>query len=95
MKSYLGPTIYVLDEYEIPSCPSIMLLDVILDIEIDTLGEWYVEELRMVDNEGKVISLSDGDWLFDLLVKNLYKDDRLQEMIRDQAAEAFSDNLAN
>jgi len=88
MKSDLSPTIFVLDEYEIPSCPSIMLLDVSLDIEIDILGEWYVDELRMLDGHGEVLAFVAGDWLFDLLVKNIYKDQKLQDAIRDQSLEA-------
>jgi hypothetical protein len=88
MKSDLNPTIYILDEYEIPSCPSIMLLDVNLDIEIDTLGLWYIEELRMEDAKGKILSFKQGDWLFDLLVADVYKDERLCDLINYQCLEA-------
>ena len=88
MKSDLNPTIYILDEYELPSCPSIMLLDVNLDIEIDTLGLWYIEELRMEDAKGKTLSFKQGDWLFDLLVADVYKDERLCDLINYQCIEA-------
>ena len=88
MKSDLNPTIYVLEEYAIPSCPSIMLLDVNLDIEIDTSGDWYIEELRMLDGDGKALSFCKGDWLFDLLVKDIYKDESYCELIFEQASEA-------
>lgn len=88
MKSDLNPTIYILDEYELPSCPSIMLLDVNLDIEIDTLGLWYIEELRMEDAKGKTLSFKQGDWLFDLLVADVYKDERLCDLINYQCLEA-------
>jgi hypothetical protein len=88
MKSDLNPTIYILDEYELPSCPSIMLLDVNLDIEIDTLGLWYIEELRMEDAKGKTLSFKQGDWLFDLLVADVYKDEKLCDLINYQCIEA-------
>lgn len=88
MKSDLNPTIYILDEYELPSCPSIMLLDVNLDIDIDTLGLWYIEELRMEDAKGKTLSFKQGDWLFDLLVADVYKDERLCDLINYQCLEA-------
>lgn len=88
MKSKLSPTIYVLDEYELPSCPSIMFLDVTLDIEIDTIGEWYIEELRMVTKDGKVLSFNQEDRLFDMLAKDVYEDEKLCELIREQCIEA-------
>lgn len=88
MKSDLNPTVYVLDEYELPSCPSIMLLDVSLDIEIDTLGFWYIDELRMLDSNGKVLCFKEGDWLFDLLVADVYKDEKLCDLIKEQCLEA-------
>jgi len=88
MKSDLSPTVYILEEYTIPSCPSIMLLDVSLDIEIDNIGEWYIEELRMLDGKGKVLAFRQGDWLFDLLVNDIYKDADYCEFIFEQASEA-------
>ena len=88
MKSNLSPTVYILEEYTIPSCPSIMLIDVSLDIEIDTIGEWYIEELRMLDGKGKVLAFRQGDWLFDLLVNEIYKDADYCEFIHEQASEA-------
>lgn len=88
MKNKLSPTIYMLDEYVLTSCPSIMFLDVALDIEIDTIGEWYIEELRMVTKSGGVITLNQEDKMFCLLTKDIYEDERLCELIREQCIEA-------
>ena len=57
-------------------------------VEIDTLGFWYIDELRMLDSNGKVLCFKQGDWLFDLLVADVYKDEKLCDLINEQCLEA-------
>ena len=42
----------------------------------------------MLDGKGKVLAFRQGDWLFDLLVKDIYKDTDYCEFIFEQASEA-------
>jgi hypothetical protein len=78
------PNYYFIEEYQIPSMPSIMIYDTHLDIEVDYDGEWYINGVAMRDNKDKVVTFKKGDWLFDLLVKNIYDDHRMMDIISEE-----------
>lgn len=80
------PIYYWLDEYALPSLPSIVIYDAHLDVDIDSDGEICFTQLAMRDDNDKVVRFVKGDWLFDLLTKNIYDDDRMMEIIRKEAS---------
>lgn len=83
------PIYYFIEEYQIPTMPSIMIYDTHLDIDVDYDGNehnWYIRGIAMRDNKDKVINFHKGDWLFDLIVKNIYDDHRMMELISTESS---------
>ena len=85
------PTYYFVDEYQVPTLPALVIYDTHLDIEVDWDGDIYINGIAMRDNNDKVVRFVKGDWLFDLLTKNIYDDDRMMEIIRKEASTTDND----
>jgi|DEB19_MinimDraft_3_1074340.scaffolds.fasta_scaffold00148_19 hypothetical protein len=75
------PNYYFIDEYQIPSMPSILIYDTHLDIEVDYGGDWYINAISMRDSDERIVQFKKGDWLFDLLTRNIYADHGMMELI--------------
>jgi len=80
------PIYYFIEEYQIPSLPSITIYDTHLDVEVDYDGEIYINEIAMRDDKDKVVRFIKGDWLFDILVKNIYADKNMMSYICKEAS---------
>jgi len=78
------PNYYFIDEYQIPSMPSILIYDTHLDIEVDYDGDWYINTISMRDSDEKIVQFKKGDWLFDLLTRNIYDDHRMMDIISEE-----------
>jgi len=80
------PIYYWIDEYAIPSLPSIVIYDAHLDVDIDSDGDICFTQIAMRDDNDKVVRFIKGDWLFDILVKNIYADKNMMSYICKEAS---------
>jgi hypothetical protein len=79
----LAPVTYLLEQYEIPGFPGLMLNEASLGIEIDCSGDWFIEHIWIGDTaDGRVVRRDEPLWA--IIIEAISADAKTCERIQDE-----------
>lgn len=76
---------YLLEEYEVPTYPGIMIMHAWLNISIERVNgdlDYYIDAIELEMEDGKTVStFTSGSFLYDTIVPHLHKDAAFRDRI--------------
>lgn len=87
---YVTDFTYHLEEYELTSFPGVMINECWLEVAVERLDgqlDFYIEGVQLERPDGKVEVFRKGSWLFDAMVPEIYKNEKISDFIREEMNE--------
>jgi hypothetical protein len=82
---------YLLEEYEVPSFPGIMLMNAFLSISIERVNgdlDYYIEAVELEKADGKLVeTFKSGSFIYDAIVPHLHNDTKFRDLVMAEAHE--------
>lgn len=82
----MQPIFFTVNDLELVLYP-ITITECTLDIEIDTMRDWYIRSVSIVTTGNKTIQLDDGDWIAKEIIASVYSDRELCAEIKEACKE--------
>lgn len=83
----LYPTCYLVEEMELFTYPTVMVMSATLHVEVDSTNDWYIDFITIDTVGGDVERLPEGHWLEASIRQTVNRDAKLQQRIYDACVE--------